>query len=99
MYTVFFEAGRLYVWYNPAYSLAAIGTQGHIAQCVNSAVFIGLTYWVTNAMYYAMAAGSVAVGMYSPRMWPDLYGAWGDAYTVRRFWGYVHEHGTHLFPY
>ena len=25
----------------------------------------------------------------SPTLWPDIWGRWGDAYTVRRLWGYV----------
>ncbi|KAH9840645.1 membrane bound O-acyl transferase family-domain-containing protein [Rhodofomes roseus] len=33
------------------------------------------------------AATSVALGMSLPREWPDIYGRWSDAYTVRRFWG------------
>ena len=84
---ILFEAGRLYVWYNPAYSSVAFGTQSYLAQFVNTAIFIGVSYWAHNAAYLAAAAGSVAIGWYHPRMWPDLFGAWGDAYTVRRFWG------------
>jgi len=55
---------------------------------LRSVVFIGLTYWVTNAIHFTIAPGSVAVGVYSLKMWPNLYGAW-DAYTVRRFFGGV----------
>jgi len=84
---VLFQVGQLYVWYNPAYSSTVIGTQGYITQAINAAVFIGVTYWTLNAMYFAAAAGSVAIGLNDPRVWPDLFGAWGDSYTVRRFWG------------
>ena len=77
----------MYVWYNPAYSQTVIGTQGYVAQFINTAVLIGLSYWIVNALYFAAAAGSVAMGLHDPRVWPDLFGAWGDAYTVRRFWG------------
>jgi len=84
---VFAEVARLYVWYNPAFSSGTIGSQGYVALCIDTVAFTGLTYWALNAVYFATAAGSVAIGMYEPRMWPDLFGAWGDAYTVRRVWG------------
>ena len=85
---VFFEVGRLYFCYNPAFSSATlIGTQGYVARCIDAVVFFGLTYWGMNAIYFAMAAGSVALGLHEPKMWPDVFGAWGDAYTVRRLWG------------
>ncbi|OAX35914.1 hypothetical protein K503DRAFT_773019 [Rhizopogon vinicolor AM-OR11-026] len=86
-YVVLFETGRLYVWYRPAFSSATIGGQGYVMHCIDAVVFIGLTYWPSNAIYFALAAGSVATGLYEPRMWPDLFGAWADAYTIRRFWG------------
>ncbi|CCM06211.1 uncharacterized protein FIBRA_08455 [Fibroporia radiculosa] len=37
--------------------------------------------------YYLLAAGSVALGWFSPSDWPDVYGRLSDAYTLRRFWG------------
>ena len=86
-FKILFDVGQLYVWYNPAYSPAVIGTQSYAVQFINAAAFIGVSYWSLNAPYYAAAAGSVAIGLHHPRMWPDLFGAWRDAYTVRRFWG------------
>lgn len=34
---------------------------------------------------------SVGLGETEPREWPPLFGNLSDAYTVRRFWGYVFE--------
>jgi len=36
-------------------------------------------------------AGLVCVGLgqSSPTLWPDIWGRWGDAYTLRKLWGYV----------
>jgi len=31
----------------------------------------------------------VGLGHSSPTLWPDIWGSWGDAYTVRKLWGYV----------
>ena len=31
----------------------------------------------------------VGLGGSSPTLWPEVWGWWGDACTVRRFWGYV----------
>lgn len=84
---VFFEVARLYVWYNPACSSVTLGTRSYVARCADTIAFIGLTYWALNACYFAMAAGSVALGLHEPRMWPDLFGSWRDGYTVRRAWG------------
>lgn len=32
---------------------------------------------------------SVGLGRSSPTLWPDMWGRWGEAYTVRKLWGYV----------
>ncbi|KAG2340943.1 hypothetical protein BDR05DRAFT_888905 [Suillus weaverae] len=88
-HAVLFEVARLYVWYNPACSSATVGTRSYGVRCADAIAFIGLTYWGLNAGYFAMAAGSVALGLCEPRMWPDLFGSWHDAYTVRRAWGRI----------
>ncbi|KAK0463766.1 membrane bound O-acyl transferase family-domain-containing protein, partial [Desarmillaria tabescens] len=37
--------------------------------------------------YYFISAISVALGLSTAADWPDPYGRWSDAYTVRKFWG------------
>jgi len=37
----------------------------------------------------AVALVCVGLGHSSPTLWPDIWGSWGDGYTVRRLWGYV----------
>ena len=39
--------------------------------------------------YNFMALVCVGLGCSSPTLWPDIWGRWGDAYTIRRLWGYV----------
>jgi len=41
------------------------------------------------AMHNIMALVCVGLGYSSPTLWPEMWGRWGDAYTVRRLWGYV----------
>ncbi|RDB20664.1 Acetyltransferase sirH [Hypsizygus marmoreus] len=40
-----------------------------------------------NIAYTVMALVSVAAGFSEPSEWPQLFGSFGDAYTLRRFWG------------
>ena len=42
-----------------------------------------------STMYNVVALVYVGLGHSSPTLWPDIWGSWGDAYTVRRFWGCV----------
>jgi hypothetical protein len=39
--------------------------------------------------YRIVALASVGLGFSSPALWPDMWGRWGEAYTVRKLWGYV----------
>jgi len=41
------------------------------------------------AMHNALALVCVGLGHSNPTLWPDICGRWGDAYTVRKIWGYV----------
>ena len=43
----------------------------------------------TCAIHNITALVCVGLGYSSPTLWPDMWGRWGDAYTVRRLWGYV----------
>jgi hypothetical protein len=60
-----------------------------------------LAFGVMTAVCLSAAHNFVAlifVGLgHCPTLWPDVWGNWGDAYTVRKLWGYVHS-GTLRFP-
>ena len=43
-----------------------------------------------SAIHNTVALVCVGLGYSSPALWPDLWGRWADAYTVRNLWGYVH---------
>ena len=53
-----------------------------IAWCIGVGASMG-------AIHNALAFMCVGLGLSSPALWPDVWGRWRDAYTVRRFWGYV----------
>jgi len=40
-----------------------------------------------SGMHNALALVCVGFGHSSPTLWPDIWGRWGDAYTVRKLWG------------
>ena len=42
------------------------------------------------AAHNALALVCIGLGHSSPTVWPDIWGRWGEAYTVRKLWGYVH---------
>jgi len=41
------------------------------------------------ALHNIMALVCVGLGRSSPTLWPDIWGHWEDAYTLRKLWGYV----------
>ena len=44
-----------------------------------------------NIGHNVMALLCVGLGHSSPTLWPDIWGSWGDAYTVRKLWGYANS--------
>jgi hypothetical protein len=48
-----------------------------------------LTAASLGAAHNACALIFVGLGHSSPTLWPDVWGDWRDAYTVRKLWGYV----------
>ena len=47
------------------------------------------------AVHNALALVCVGLGHSNPTLWPDLWGRWGEAYTVRKLWGYVNRQMFH----
>lgn len=53
-----------------------------------------LSFWLSTALINLIMSNSIAIisvltGLSAPANCPPLYGSIGDAYTIRRFWGYV----------
>ena len=47
----------------------------------------------------ALALLCVGLGHSSPTLWPDIWGSWGDAYTLRILWGYVLPRTLSFLPF
>jgi len=51
---------------------------------------LALGLWLANdfVVFHRIAAlACVGLGRSSPTLWPNIWGRWGDAYTIRKLWG------------
>lgn len=65
----------------------SLGAQGYLLRCANILAYMAVSYGMLNIQYYVMGIIGVASGFWEPAQWPDAFGPWSDAYTIRRFWG------------
>ena len=70
----------------PETYLAAVPFLRRVPYVAALLVFIASTMC---ACHQFLALVCVGLGGSSPTLWPDNWGSWGDAYTVRGFWWYV----------
>ncbi|KZT01306.1 uncharacterized protein LAESUDRAFT_731292 [Laetiporus sulphureus 93-53] len=70
-----------------AADIFSLATQGYVQRCINIFVRLSSPVALIGLQYALLAAIVVALGISEPGDWPDMYGRWSDAYTVRRFWG------------
>ena len=64
-----------------------LSSQGYLMLPVNIVARFSSLVGMIAMQYSLVAAIFVAAGISQPRDWPEVYGHWSDAYTVRRFWG------------
>ncbi|KAI6120485.1 hypothetical protein EV401DRAFT_1407107 [Pisolithus croceorrhizus] len=84
------DVATLYMRCNPVLSSrASIASQGYIMQCLNVAVACCQYYAMLTCMHCAAAVLAVGLNLSKPQAWPQLFGRWKDAYTIRKFWGKV----------
>ncbi|KAI6016741.1 hypothetical protein EDC04DRAFT_2608338 [Pisolithus marmoratus] len=82
------EVATLYMRCNPVFlSKASVTSQGYILQCLNVAVIPCQLYAVLTCIHCVLAILAVGAGLDEPRAWPQPFGHWKNAYTVRKFWG------------
>ena len=65
-------------------------------QLVIGGVMLLYVRWTMEIPYRVVSVVSVLSGTSSPHDWPPLFGAWQDAYTVRRFWSHTWHQGMRL---
>ncbi|KAI6120488.1 hypothetical protein EV401DRAFT_1407067 [Pisolithus croceorrhizus] len=95
------DAATLYMRCNPAlFSGASFTSQGYIMQCLNVAVVFCKYYAYLTCIHCAAAVLAVIVNLNEPQAWPQPFGHWKDAYTIRKFWGKVwHQMLRHRNPW
>ena len=71
---------------SPRTYLAAVPFLRRIAYTLAYGIGVGTSI---SSMHHAVALVCVGIGYSSPTLWPDVWGRWGDAYTLRKLWGYV----------
>ncbi|EIW53511.1 uncharacterized protein TRAVEDRAFT_133561 [Trametes versicolor FP-101664 SS1] len=65
------------------------GAAGYLMRSGCMAVWLMNTYTTIKLSYSGLSFVVVALFLWAPADWPDLFGNWSDAYTVRRLWGRV----------
>ena len=85
------DIGQTYQLVNPLYSLTgeearSLWAQGYVVGLLNILARIAVQWAMFNVGYNLMSMAGVGIMLQEPRVWPDVFGHWKDAYTVRRFW-------------
>ena len=70
-------------------STAPVHTTPFGMRTLSMLVFGVNAYAVLNLPFVFASLVALLLGVGQPEDWPDMFGDWSDAYTVRRFWGYV----------
>ncbi|KAF9644021.1 hypothetical protein BDM02DRAFT_3122623 [Thelephora ganbajun] len=68
----------------PETYLAAVPLLRRVPYILGYAISAGATISITHNITALVCVG---LGCSSPTLWPDMWGRWGDAYTVRKLWG------------
>ena len=86
---LFLDFAQSYQRSNPLFSRRDLDllSQGYLMLPVNIIARFSSLVGMIAMQYSLFAAIFVAAGISLPRDWPEIYGRWSDAYTVRRFWG------------
>ncbi|EED85071.1 predicted protein [Postia placenta Mad-698-R] len=89
---LFIDIARAYqlaheLFTRPVTDLFDVASRGYLQRCANVAALLGPWLGTLAMDYYLFSAAHVNLGWSAPGDWPDVYGNWADAYTVRRFWG------------
>ena len=72
----------------PETYLAAVPLFRRVPYVLSYGIMVGTGVVV---VHNVAALVCVGLGQSSPTQWPDMWGRWGDAYTVRKLWGYARQ--------
>lgn len=73
------------------------GPLGYLARSACMAIWLMSTYSFLRMTYITSSIAVVATSLGDPDDWPDMFGHWSDAYTIRRLWGYALPSYVHTF--
>lgn len=84
------EIAILYTYCSPVLlSGASVTSQGYTVQCLNVAVVFFQSYAIITCIHCALAILEVGTNLDEPQTWPQPFGHWKNAHTIRKFWGKV----------
>ncbi|KAI6001030.1 hypothetical protein F5J12DRAFT_723772, partial [Pisolithus orientalis] len=84
------EIATLYTYCSPVLlSGASVTSQGYTVQCLNVAVVFFQSYAIITCIHCALAILAVGTNLDEPQTWPQPFGHWKNAHTIRKFWGCV----------
>ncbi|KAJ3928465.1 MAG: hypothetical protein NXY57DRAFT_1041606 [Lentinula lateritia] len=83
------DAANLALRRHPGFQLngPSISNVGPFMRILNVWIFALPGAATLQLQYKMFSIISTAAGFYRPEDWPELFGKWSDAYTIRRFWG------------
>ncbi|KAJ4469066.1 membrane bound O-acyl transferase family-domain-containing protein [Lentinula edodes] len=83
------DAANLALRNHPGFQLngPSISNVGPFMRILNVWIFALPGAATLQLQYKMFSIIATAAGFYRPEDWPELFGKWSDAYTIRRFWG------------
>lgn len=87
------DIAQTYQRLNPLFGISgkdapSTGSQGYLLRCLNiMSCLVRAPYGMLNILYHTVGIVSVTLHLTAPEDWPDVFGRFADAYTVRRYWG------------
>ncbi|KAG2119423.1 membrane bound O-acyl transferase family-domain-containing protein [Suillus clintonianus] len=85
---LWFDLAQFYIRHDPASkSAAAFASQIFIRRILGCGACMVMYYCVGVTIHALISALIVSCTSSEPGSWPDLFGNWEDAYTIRQFWG------------
>jgi len=83
-----FDLAQAYVRHAPGFkSHVAFASQNFVRRVLSCGATLTFQYSLCVVLHSLVAALAVSCTSSEPSSWPNMFGKWEDAYTIRRFWG------------